>query len=70
MPKHLVFMRKGCDLPEQCVLLGNKIYTNGNCNMTPFTAAQLARKEERVKRKCETLNYCRNIRYYRITLQS
>ena len=29
--------------PEQCVLLGDKIYPNGNCTMTPYTAAQLAR---------------------------
>ena len=29
--------------PEQCVLLGDKIYPNGNCIMTPYTAAQLAR---------------------------
>ena len=26
--------------PEQCVLLGDKIYPNGNCIMTPYTAAQ------------------------------
>ena len=30
--------------PEHCVLLGDKIYPNGNCIMTPYTAAQLARK--------------------------
>ena len=39
--------------PEQCVLLGDKIYPNGNCIMTPYTAAQLARKEDRMKRKCK-----------------
>ena len=53
--------------PEQCVLLGDKIYPNGNCIMTPYTAAQLARKEDRVKRKCKKLN--RNIRYYRIGVE-
>ena len=41
--------------PEQCVLLGDKIYPNGNCIMTPYTAAQLARKEGRMKRKCKKL---------------
>ena len=67
LTKHLVFMRRSCVLPEQCVLLGGKIYPNGNCIMTPYTAA---RKEDRMKRKCEKLNYYRNIRYYRIVLQS
>ena len=52
--------------PEQCVLLGDKIYPNGNC-MTPYTAPQLARKEDRMKRKCKKLN--RNIRYYRIGVE-
>ena len=50
--------------PEQCVLLGDKIYPNGNCIMTPYTAAQLARKEDWMKRK---LN--RNIRYYRMGVE-
>ena len=36
---------------DQCVLLGDKIYPNGNCIMTPYTAAQLARKKVRMKRK-------------------
>ena len=53
--------------PEQCVLLGDKIYPSGNCIMTPYTAAQLARKENRMKRKCKKLN--RNIRYYMIGLE-
>ena len=53
--------------PEQCVLLGDKIYPNGNCIMTPYTAAQLARKEDQMKRKCKKLN--RNIRYYRIGVE-
>ena len=53
MPKHLGFMRRSCVLPEQCVLFGDKIYPNGNCIMTPYTAAQLARKEDRMKRKCK-----------------
>ena len=53
--------------PEQCVLLGDKIYPNGNCIMKPYTAAQLARKEDRMKRKCKKLN--RNIRYYRIGVE-
>ena len=46
--------------PEQCVrvLLGDKIYPNGNCIITPYTAAQLARKEKN-----------RNIRYYRIGVE-
>ena len=70
MPKHLAFMRRSCVLPEQCVLLGDKNYPNDNCIMTPYTVAQLARKEDRMKRKCEKLNYYRNIRYYRIVLQS
>ena len=48
--------------PEQCVLLGDKIYPNGNCIMTPYTAAQLARKVDRMKRKFKKLN--RNISYY------
>ena len=52
---------------EQCVLLGDKIYPNGNCIMTPYTAALLARKEDRKKRKCKKMN--RNIRYYRIGVQ-
>ena len=53
--------------PEQCVLLGDKIYPNGNCIMTPYTAAQLARKEDQMKIKCKQLN--RNIRYYRIGVE-
>ena len=40
--------------PEQCVLLGDKIDPHGNCIITPYTAAQLARKEDRMKRKCKT----------------
>ena len=52
---------------EQCVLLGDKIYPNGNCIMTPYTAAQLACKEDRMKRKCKKLNL--NIRYYRIGVE-
>ena len=64
MTKHLVFMRRSCVLPEQ---LGGKIYPNGNCIMTHYTAA---RKEDRMKRKCDKLNYYRKIRYYRIVLQS
>ena len=35
--------------PEQCLLLGIKIYPNGNCIMTPYNAAQLARKEKMQK---------------------
>ena len=75
MPKHLVFMRRSCVLPEQCVFCccfflggggGDKIYPISNCIMTPYTAAQLARKGDRVKRKCEKLNYYRYIRYYKI----
>ena len=42
--------------PEQCVLLGDKIDPNVNCIMTPYTAAQLARKEDRMKRKCKKKN--------------
>ena len=38
---------------EQCVLLSDKIYSIGNCIMTPCTAAHLARKEDRMKRKCK-----------------
>ena len=37
--------------PEQCVLLGDTIYPIGNCIMTPYTTAHLARKEDRMKRK-------------------
>ena len=48
---------------------GDKIYPNSNCIMTPYAAAQLARKEDRVKRKCKKLNYYRNIRYYRIGVE-
>ena len=36
--------------PEQCLLLGIKTYLNGNCIMTPYTAAQLARKEKMQKK--------------------
>ena len=39
--------------PEQNVLLGDKINRIGNCIMTPCTAAHLARKEDRMKRKCK-----------------
>ena len=56
MPKHLVQCvgsEQSCVLPEQCALLCDTIYPNGNCIMTPYTAAQLARKEDRIKRKCE-----------------
>ena len=52
-----VMRRIGTELcfPEQCVLLGDKIYPNGNYIMTPYTVAQLARKEDRMKRKCKKL---------------
>ena len=48
--------------PEQCVLLGDKIYPKGNCIMTPYTA----HKEDRMKKK-KKLN--RNIRSYRIGVE-
>ena len=35
--------------------------------MTPYADAQLARKEDRVKKKCKKLN--RDIRYYRIGVE-
>ena len=38
---------------EQCVLCGDKIYPIGNCIMTPYTAAHLARNEDRMKRNCK-----------------
>ena len=40
-------------LPKQYVLLCDKIYPIGNCIMTPYTTAHLARKEDRMKRKCK-----------------
>ena len=42
--------------PEQC----DKIYPNGNCIMTPYSAAQLARSAKKLNR---------NIRYYRICVE-
>ena len=63
-------MRKiGTELcfPEQFFLSGDKIYPNGNCIMTPYTAAQLARKADRMKRKCKKMN--RKIHYYRIGVE-
>ena len=41
--------------PEQCVLLGDKIYPKGNCIMTPYTPAQLARKEDLMKKKMQKI---------------
>ena len=35
--------------------------------MTPYAAAQVARKEDRMKKNCKKLN--RNIRYYRIGVE-
>ena len=38
---------------EQCVLLSDKIDPNENCIMTPYTVAQLARKEDRMKKNAK-----------------
>ena len=56
------------EFPNACVLLGDKIYPNGDSIMTPYTAAQLARKEPRMRRKCVKLN--RHIRHYRIIVEN
>ena len=59
----------GTDLPfpADCILLADKIYPNGDPLMTPYTAAQLARKEGNMRRKCMKLNRC--IQMYRIRVE-
>lgn len=42
--------------PDNCVLLGDKLYPNGEHIMTPYTTAQIARKDGIMLRKCRKLN--------------
>lgn len=48
----------GQDLPfpQNCVLLGDKIYPNGHPVITPFTQAQIRRKPDRLQRICRKFN--------------
>jgi hypothetical protein len=42
--------------PDNCFLLGDKIYPNRHPVMTPYTRQQIARKPECLKNKCRKLN--------------
>ena len=59
----------GTDLPfpDDCFLLGNKIYPNGHPILTPYTEKQLARKQSIMRDKSLKLN--RYIRKYRVTVE-
>ena len=55
------------EFPNNCVLLGDKIYPNGDHIMTPYTAPQLARKDAAMRRKCRKLN--NHISHYRVSVE-
>ena len=59
----------GIDLPfpDQCFLLGDKIYPNGHPIITQYTAAQMRRKHGRQRRQCRKLN--RYIGRYRVCVE-
>jgi hypothetical protein len=42
--------------PEECVLLGDKIYPNLNHVMTSYTQQQLRRRDAHCRRKCRKVN--------------
>ena len=46
----------GLQFPDELVLLGNKIYPNHGAIITPYTSAQLARKQPLERCKCRKLN--------------
>ena len=70
--QQFMFMRQiGKDVslqfPDNCFLLGDKIYPNRHPVMTPYTRQQIARKPECLKNKCRKLN--RLISEYRIKVE-
>ena len=61
----MLMQQIGRDLPfpDNCFFLGDKIYPNRYSVMTPYTSAQMNRKQERMRRQCRLLNkYIRNDR--------
>ena len=59
----------GTDLeyPDNCYLLGDKIYQNRGNVVTQFTAQQIARKPGNQRRKC--LKFNRFVQHYRIWVE-
>ena len=59
----------GRDLPfpDDCVLLGDKVYPNRYPPMTAYSATQLARKHGRHRRQCQKFN--RYVRKYRVCVE-
>lgn len=55
------------DFPGNCLILGDKIFSNRYPVMTPYTRQQLHAKPLRLRRKCERLN--NTISRYRITVE-
>ena len=56
----------GLQFPDELVLLGDKIYPNHGA-ITPYTSAQLARKQPLERRKCRKLNSL--IKLYRVRVE-
>ena len=70
MPSSFFFMKQiGRDLPfpNDCFLLGDKIYPNRYQILTPYTTTQLARKQGLMRRKCLKLN--RLMQKYRVCVE-
>ena len=59
----------GQDLPfpQNCVLLGDKIYPNGHPVITPFTQAQIHKKPDRLQRECR--KFKRTLSEYRVLVE-
>ena len=57
----------GLQFPDELVLLGDKIYPNHGADLTPYTSAQLARKQPLERRKCRKLNFLINL--YRVRVE-
>ena len=70
--QQLAFMAKigpgeELDFPADCYLLADKIYPIRYRIITPYTAAQLQRKQGREQQKCRTFN--RHLSSYRVTVE-
>ena len=57
----------GLQFPDELVLLGDKVYPNHGAVITPYTSAQLARKQPLERRKCMKLNSL--IKLYRVRVE-
>ena len=60
-------MGTGLQVPDELVLLGDKIYPNHGAVITPYTSAQLARKQPLERRKYRKLNSL--IKLYRVRVE-